>query len=267
MAGERFDSNRYMQEQSLLRFMFPQPGPVPIVVTLPFYENISIKESQSPRYGRNEVLGRGSSLFTYTGSKSRQFKLTFNLTYPLIDWEANENPVRFIARNDLEDLKTKMKAGKTGVPFSPDKIVGTVSKYYDSFSEEAREALGIDDLTERHVQLMAAISWWVNIIRASVVNNSKNPSLGPPIIMLKHGLLYQDVKCICTKFGLTHDDATGYDKDTLIPRVIRISMDLEEVRMGDFSEYEFGHAIKGDNQSGWEAVFDAGTMDPANDEF
>lgn len=103
--------------------------------------------------------------------------------------------------------------------------------------------------------------WWVNLVRCSVVNNHQNPTQGPPTVRLNHGILYRDIPCICMGYELTWDDAAGYDLRTLYPRVLSISMDLEENRAGDFTDFKTG-SIKGDNLGGWEALFDQGTLDP-----
>lgn len=111
------------------------------------------------------------------------------------------------------------------------------------------------------------IVYWVNIIRASVSNNSKNPLYGPPIIRLQHGVLYQDVPCICQSYNMEFNEAAGYDLDTLLPRQIRITLSLEEMRAGDFGEFDSQnkvHPVKRDNLAGWEAVIlgDSNNMDP-----
>ena len=66
-----------------LRF---QPGG-----TVNLRENVEVKESKAPNWARYNVIGRGGTLFAYTGSNSRKFSLDFHmtemvygdLTYPL----------------------------------------------------------------------------------------------------------------------------------------------------------------------------------------
>lgn len=110
------------------------------------------------------------------------------------------------------------------------------------------------------------ISYWVNIIRASVVNNSRNPVLGPPIIRFTNGILYQDLPCVCTEYSIRYDDIAGFDVATLLPRKIVVSMSLEEIRTGDFTEYNPGDPVKRDNLVGYEALISNSpypmTLDP-----
>lgn len=99
--------------------------------------------------------------------------------------------------------------------------------------------------------------YWVNIIRSSVLNYSKNPIYGPPIIRLRHGILYQDIPCICTNYSIDFNEAAGYDLNTLLPNQLRVTMKLEEIRTGDFGEFnpnDANNPIKRDNLAGWEAV-------------
>ena len=103
---------------------------------------------------------------------------------------------------------------------------------------------------------------WVNTIRTCVSNNAKDPSLGPPIIRLTHGVMFQDVPCIATSVNITSDPLAGYDKKNLLPRKIDVTMSLEEFRMGDLGDYAAGEATTRDNLAGWEAVIETGSTDP-----
>lgn len=118
---------------------------------------------------------------------------------------------------------------------------------------------------EKKFKAIDLIIYWTNIVRASVVNNAKNPVLGPPVLRLQHGVLFQDVPCICTSYKIEFDERAGYDVATLLPRNIKISMELEEFRTGDFAEYDRTQYSKRDNLAGWEAIFEGDgpeIMDP-----
>ena len=124
----------------------------------------------------------------------------------------------------------------------------------------------IDDNEQKQLKyrIVDLIIYWTNIVRSSVVNYSKNPIYGPPIIRLRHGILYQDIPCICTSYSIDYNEAAGYDMDTLLPRQLKISLKLEEIRTGDFGEFDTKSIIKKDNLAGWEAVVlgDTHSMDP-----
>ena len=69
-------------------------------------------------------------------------------------------------------------------------------------------------------------------------------------------------------YSIKPDDKAGWDVRTLLPRRIKFSLKLEEIRAGDFTEYESiyvnkkANVIKRDNLSGWEVMITSpGTMD------
>lgn len=113
------------------------------------------------------------------------------------------------------------------------------------------------------LKIVDVIIYWINIIRSSVVNNSQNPLYGPPVIRLRHGVLYQNVPCICKSYNISVDERAGYDLETLLPRKLVIEMKLEEFRTGDFGAFDQTSIIKKDNLAGWESVLTGpNTMDP-----
>lgn len=116
------------------------------------------------------------------------------------------------------------------------------------------------------LHIIDVIVFWVNIIRTCVTNHATNPLYGPPIIRLRHGLLYQDVPCICTDYRVEWDEVAGYDVETLLPRRLKITLNLEEIRTGDFKEFDSMDIIKRDNLAGWESVIGEGhNADPGYD--
>ena len=112
-------------------------------------------------------------------------------------------------------------------------------------------------------EVINIILWWVQVIRASVLNNAQEPVYGPPILRLTHGILYRSVPFVCNDYSLDYDMGAGFDVKTLLPRRISVNMNLLEVRAGDFGKFEAGHPIKRDNVVGWEALFkDGHSLDP-----
>jgi hypothetical protein len=110
----------------------------------------------------------------------------------------------------------------------------------------------VDDITKKAVEI---VLYWVNIVRSSVVTNAKNPILGPPVVRLTHGVLYQDIPCIVKSYGISQDPAMlTFDLDTLMPNNIDFTLELEEFRAGDFGVFEKNQPIKRDNLAGYEAV-------------
>jgi len=112
-------------------------------------------------------------------------------------------------------------------------------------------------------QIIYVIAWWIQVIRASVINNATDPVLGPPVLRLNHGILYREVPTICSDFSITPDENGGYDVKTLLPRIITVSLNLMEVRAGNFERFVAGDPVRRDNIAGWEAIMTEGhTLDP-----
>lgn len=136
------------------------------------------------------------------------------------------------------------------------------AKLFKAAAPELFQSVNSDFAKARAIDI---IIYWVNIIRASLVNNANNPIYGPPVIRLNHGIMYQNIPCICTNYNIEFNEAAGYDMDTLLPRQIKVNMKLEEFRTGNFGEF-VGRAegIVKDNLAGWEAVVlgDTNSMDP-----
>lgn len=135
------------------------------------------------------------------------------------------------------------------------KLISDVADASDEYFSSLDSTLSKDTLLD-------TITFWVNIIRTCLSNDSSDVTNGPPVIRFNHGILYQDVPCLCKDYSISYDKMAGFDIDTLLPRKIDVSMSLEEFRQGDLGEYSYGEAVKRDNLAGWEAVFDKGTIDP-----
>lgn len=136
---------------------------------------------------------------------------------------------------------------------------------FQALQDLTQDFIEYNQASQFKYRIIDLIIYWTNIIRSSVVNYSKNPIYGPPIIRLRHGILYQDIPCVCTDYSIDYNEAAGYDVDTLLPRQIKIDLKLEEIRTGDFGEFApKGNPIERDNLAGWEAVVlgETNSMDP-----
>lgn len=341
--------DRKLPQRSFLKFYFPLPEKGAngryYVVSLPFYENISIKESKKARYQKYSLISRSSNLYAYMGADSRAFSLDFNITLPhLMDLhpEAKQLTDFTFVSDDLANKQTEKNrfknptkastgtdgtsiAFKLGNFYTKDQTAESlkevlksnwyrnsnlvdqqllISRYKDAKTAEAFKSLGIDlfnsfadlvkltritssskdvatltfrselekadrtidESTLLKYKMIDLIIYWTNIIRSSVVNNSENPMYGPPLLRLRHGIMYQDIPCICTDYSIEANEAAGYDVDTLLPRQLKVSLKLEELRTGDFGKFDpkSSNIVQRDNLAGWEAVVLGPTtsMDP-----
>lgn len=282
-------ADRKLPERSKLVFEFPVPqrGAGKFRVTLPFFENIRITEQKKANYAKYNLLSRSSQLYTYTGSDSRKFELEFTMSFPHIleehsggletylDFVASENPEgqRRIFKSPADKLGTvvdqRLKASAENLTneyrqsvgrLTSQDVAATLQVLDAAIPAFTQVAFGIPVenprviISSEHFDMIDLIMYWTNIIRASVTNNSKNPIYGPPIVRINHGILFQNIPCICHSYSLEPVEEAGYDLGTLLPRRIRYTMSLEELRAGDFSEFVAGDPVKKDNLVGWEAV-------------
>lgn len=101
-------------------------------------------------------------------------------------------------------------------------------------------------------------------IRSTVVNNTIHPEFGPPLVRLDWGILYRDVPCVCKGYTININDKAGYDKKTLLPRVLDVTMSLEETR-----KLQNISGVTEDDIKGWEILVGTDqnpglTSDPGN---
>ena len=286
----QFIKDRKLEERSKLTFEFPSVGEgVDAAITMPFFENLSITESKRARYEKYDLLARSSQLYTYLGAESRKLNLTFNLNFPHILEQgtstALENYIstvsvenneaerdRFFLKGGSEEITQSLKQNAqkftrhfyTGAPFE-----SFFQKFNDGTTQEVRRELSDGSLlpipedpyevrvaveTSEKTKMINLVMYWMNIIRASVTNNSEQPIYGPPVVRLNHGIMFQNIPCICTDYNFEPVEAAGYDLQTMMPRQVKISMRLEELRAGDYEKFKPGDLVARDNLVGWEAV-------------
>ena len=323
--------DRALPERAKLMFYFPVPteGSDYYVIELPFFENVSIKESKKAKYQKYSLISRSSNLYSYLGADSKTLSLSFNMTLPhilddhpgvtldqFVKYEKDPENVDSEKEKFLNPYKAdsapKGMAFQLGTEYTKELAVDSATQVLNSdwaasgMTVEEREEFiqsyglnpgslespfvdnrtvvsfddtnpgspgaqvaavkTLDDNQQKQLKyrIIDMIIYWTNIIRSSVVNNAKNPLYGPPIIRLRHGILYQDIPCICTNYSIDYNESAGYDMDTLLPRQLKITMKLDEIRTGDFGEFDTTDIIKKDNLAGWEAVVlgETHSMDP-----
>ena len=312
MTSNRHIVDRALPQRAKLVFYFPKPseGEDYYVATLPFFENVSIKETKKARYQKYSMISRSSNLYSYMGADSKQLNLSFNMTLPHIMEDHGEisldkyvnyvsdgdnlleeqkkfrEPYRtdgppksmayVLGTNYTKDLATDSAAqvlldldalessvastdmiegfmGQYGISVDPTPVTA-LENFVDYSPDIPDQKLMEDPVFQARSRIIDIIIYWTNLIRASVVNYSKNPIYGPPIIRLVHGILYQNIPCICTNYSIDFNEAAGYDLLTLLPRQLKVTMKLEEIRTGDFGEFDPADVIKRDNLTGWESV-------------
>jgi len=271
----RIDS--HIEERSRLVFVFPTHDK-DVKRILPFFENVTIKESKSAKLVKYNPIGRSSNSFGYTGADSRKLAITFNMTLPNIQsfvtagigsnlgMRRRDKSVENLQKSFFQDFTNQERLGPARsskyekqweeiLGKDPTGSGGENNEEYDllKYKEKVEDSplLGMDEMKYR---IIDAIVYWANLIRSSVLNNAQNPFYGPPIVRLTYGVLYQNIPCVCTSYRISADDKAGYDQRTMLPRVIGVSMDLLEVREGDRGAYKQAVPISRDNLAGWESI-------------
>lgn len=272
-------ANQNLEQRSYLTLEFPNQE----IRRVPFFENPKITESKKANYTKLFPFGRSSPILTYFNSDSRQISLSFSLNLDHIasvfskDLYTLTFPYSVASKGKLsrKDFFTRLKSNDSAVENK-----GYSARDLDlDFQERVADVnnadvnVSIDSLiveAQRDRRLKTRvidyIIYWINLIRATTLNNNLDPRLGPPIVRLTHGILFMYVPFVCFGYKIEFDEVAGYDRETLLPRKVDISLELVEVRHGDFGEYKSGVAVKRDNVCGWEAIIDSKypnkTIDP-----
>lgn len=267
-------NSQFLESRSYLLFEFPEENIR--TYRIPFFENPIIQESKRANYVTYNPIQRPSSLYSYTGAQARKFKLSFSFT---LDHVRSFLPVslgRFATKeqnSSLEEERSKFfDSLYEGEPTVANNVqndfnIPGFAKFYESeyinLLSDNSEPFKLSPMDNPFTKVLDVTFFWINLVRSAVLNNSQDPTFGPPIVRLFHGILYQGVPCICMDYSVNIDEEAGYESRTLMPKRITISMNLEEHRAGDFGEFEPGPDVRGDNVTGWEALFDhnKGTLD------
>lgn len=282
---------RFLQDRSFLIFEFKNEGSVRQFSILPFFENISILEDQKANLAVYDLVGRAGNMYAYTGAKSRQFKLNFRMNIMHINDILNQEGLTYTDFSDkivnLENKKNirelflkppalkDIKSPPTDDIFFKSQAQSAQADYFKLNGANAVEIIqgrGSSD-PNLEFELRSLVTngirtkainltlWWINLVRSSVLNNANNTIYGPPIIRINHGLLYNNVPCVCNSFSIKETPNTTYDVLTATPHMFDISMALEEVR-NSFGDYDPRKVDTADNVAGWDSLHKYKTMDP-----
>lgn len=287
-------NKRLLHERSHLLIEFPGGSGRAYI---PMLENAQVSESQKSNLASYNMLGRNSNLFAYTGSESRAINVTFKISLlHLIDVMVKEGLddkfkqhfTLFYASKEISKLgffinfppsKEQFESMGYGVKHAKthreyyQKIAGLSAggrNLFDLLQGDVLSFLGAEDpnagfgessFNDRAIDL---ILFWINLIRSTTKNNSRNTTLGPPIVRLTHGPMYNNVSCVVENYSIRLLDESGFEVQTLLPKQIEVSLSMKETRVGNFSKFKATQIVDGDNNTGWEAVIETNNMDPYN---
>lgn len=291
---------RALDSRSYLKFDYPGPnGTIADTFYLPFFENIEVSEGQKANYAVYDLLSRAGNLYAYMGAKSRSLVVKFNMTLPHIKHYISTEGLESLfgqgrRSNRKQELRDKFLR-KEKAPWNQSKkhrdlfkdLTGRdlLSNQFAQFSQAlvkaslggptpfiatavdqaqqlTQAAAASEDYLKKDNQAINLFMLWINMVRTSVVNHSENVNQGPPIITLTHGIMYNQIPCVCTNFSMSIDKTAGYHLETMTPRKVEITLNLEEVRTGNWSNYKRGDKVEGNNLPGWDSFVKYETMDP-----
>jgi hypothetical protein len=278
IAGQ--PDKRILEQRARIEFHYPIDD---MIIFVPMYENPKIQESQTANYVEYNPIGRSSSLFAYTGSKSRKFKVELTYTLPHLEmFDMGIYRFQRVFTNSTKDSQKQLffpDPNKKKPGDAPNSLSLEVEKQYwilrawAETLENISEAQGVFDKaltglqgagdlaqtlnsltpTKRHAALDSLL-FFIALFRTSVVNKADNPIYGPPLARLTFGAMYQSVPCIIKSYNMAWEEEMGYDLETLTPRRIKINLDMQEVRVGDMGKYDPAQFVKRDNITGWESA-------------
>jgi hypothetical protein len=168
---------------------------------LTFANNINVAESKAANYARYDVLARSSTIYAYLGAKSRTLKLSFDIV--------------------LDHLKHFVGA-EDGA------FRGNMSSEGEFSGNQEPGGSGKD----------SELDHWVKVIQSCVANEGDRPEDGPPTVKFTYTKLYKEVQCIVKdyKIDIKAEDTAGFTGDPeggadgLLPRLVNISLSLEELK-------------------------------------
>lgn len=277
----------HLEDRSYLTFHFYQGSNtksgdhIKSTKTLDFMENVRIQEQQASRLTTYSAIGRNGNNYLHMGSDSRKFNLSFNITLPHIMetspivMDSTLTPMQRYEKN--KQLREQYLNGGSS------EVIGDGTSYKDyvrladnmfrgylSDQEKFGDILSVlgqggaagflgapSYESDNRTRAVADCLFWLNLIRSSTLTYAPKPHYGPPLIRLHHGIVYQNVPCIATNYTINIDGQAGYDNRTLLPRVIKVTMNLQEVRISSLTN-EFdpvgGTSREFDSDVGWEAI-------------
>ena len=246
--------------------------------TLSFAENVVIKESASSRLQTYQPVGRNGSVYVHTGSDSRKFTVEFNLTLPHIiqNTQIQDDGLspldRYRKKKEQRDQYVKNLTTSSGESFIDSKdgpgYVRAVDQMFEGYLDTQERFASLSNLLggatfnflgsgdDPRVEGIAKVLFWMNLIRCTTMTHSKKPQWGPPIVRLNHGIVYQNVPCVVQNYSINVDGNAGYDNKTLLPRVIKVSLSMMEVRITSKDDFDpLGKtAYEFDRDIGWDIL-------------
>jgi hypothetical protein len=277
-GAERIDNR--LQERSKLIFEFPtNESNSTLDRVCPFFENPIITEKKSVSLIKHDVLGRTSNFLSYTGAKSKQYTVQFDMTLQHIaNMATNElfaqvpqPPTKLQKQSAFFTTKNEGSQAKNTESTYTRKRRAFIKKVnggraLEGFQRQVQDDAALKSALQAHeiaagVPLVALTTpetdlavdlraynkdkdgvynqaldimlYWIELIRMSSLTSRQQPTLGPPVIRLVHGVLYDHVATLLESYTISMDENAGYDIITLLPLKVKISLNLIQIQRND----------------------------------
>jgi len=229
---------------------------------VPFLGDIAVTESRKANYVNYSPISRNTQIPFYTGSDSRIFKIVYEIAPAFLQQSDNFS--------FLLTILTGALVGDTKTPASDKDLFLATSQSQSMpliFSYRTR---GLPPENKDEI-IVRFIDYQINLIRSTVINNAIKPTLGPPLVRLNHGILYQNIPCICLDYNVEQQYQDSSKKQygpvsKISAYKTVITFTLQEIRNGNFLSTPFNHtdSIAQDNIVGWEQIIETGhgSLDP-----
>jgi len=234
---------------------------------LPFLGEVTITETRKANYINYNPISRNTQIPFYTGSESRVFKVVYELAPDFLrSSSVSSLPARLLSTGALTG-NSKTPANDKDLFFSTARS-GPATTGNSQYNYLFRN-VGVPPENQDQV-IVKFIDYQINLLRSTVINNSVKPTYGPPLVRLNHGILYQNIPCVCLDYSLDQQYADSnkrlYGPVSKLSRYkIQLSFTLQEVRNGNFllSPFDISDSIAQDNIVGWEQIIEGqGSLDP-----
>ena len=266
-----------LQERSKLIFEFPTTeSNATLDRVCPFFENPTITEKKTTSLIKYDVLGRTSNYLAYTGAKSKQYTVEFNMTLAhIVHMATNE----LFAQVPMPPTKLQKQGAFFTTKPGTTEAVNSESTYtrkrrafikkvndgkdLQGFQRQVQDdatlkggllaqgdSLGVSLVTPTTPEVDLAVDlraynkdkdgvynqaldimlFWISLIRMSALTSRQQPTLGPPIIRLVHGVLFDNIATVLENYSISVVEEAGYDIVTLLPQQIKINLNLIQIQ-------------------------------------
>lgn len=221
-----------------IEFLYTLSGGKSANIFIPFFENPSISESKKARFVSLSPINFNDNINIYVGSDSRTFKLELKINF-LHLIENNLIGLKHLLVSEAQYLGTYGYQQNVIESIGEDTLFsdnGWMSKdlLLESFQSKLRRNNFITTTDRPDTKLISIYVAILGMIRNCVKNSVDNPLLGPPLLKIRYGALYDDIICIIKSVSISDSNIT-YDVMTGVPLNMKVSFDLVENKNASFA--------------------------------